>query len=603
MAGKGLFLILGVIVIAAIAGAAIFALGSKPHQTGGPTTSLPQTSASSQNNQQQGAANGGPVKIGSYESACNLRNITQATLTSPFSPNYTIYKLQNSNITQMINVLADGTRQVSNYSAAEGAGGLSTFLVPFCGNQSILLPEASLALLGKGSNTNGQWFKYTTFVNSSSGITSYMNIKETDENGQTVLVLEIRSFNVTSLGIEHLSILKSTGTVLDHGFLALGGGSARLNQSFSQLLTYVLAQRNASNSSNYSLGNLFFGGANLTYNYTYQFGSSNGSGAPTTSYTTTMLPSGPAQNSTVYVVDANNNTLMVVNRVGSGLKITGSIPLTVVPTGSVAISPDGRYVYVPDSLNIPGDPYNAIIDIVDTSTNRVIGNITDVSVNYGANLEGVAMGPNGKYLYAADFGNESVDVINLSVNKQVKIIHTPGVNPSSITISPNGATAYAFTGSNLVSVISLASDSQIGTIGIPGNASAEGVAVSPDSKTVYVTTGDGKVVIVNAATNAVSGTITLPTASQPYGIAITPNGNTAYIADGFLITVDLSTHQVYQYYNVSAGTNIVLTPDGRSAYADGSNFGSGQLSMIDVASNKLVASVPVYNAEGIAIKT
>ncbi len=224
----------------------------------------------------QSGSSQGPLSL---YAGCDLQNVTQATITSPFSSNYTIYKLQNSNITQSTDVYSNGSRKTTNYTGSEASEWLSLFS-PFCANQTLFTELAlddfnlsSMTSHGK-SNADGVWFQYTpalaVFSNGSAGITYYMNVKQTTANGQPALSIEERAYNASGLSIQHADILKG-GLISDYGSLVFPGDSPRLNQSFSSLLASAVSRYDQSQTTNYSIGNVFFGGANLTYNYSYTF--------------------------------------------------------------------------------------------------------------------------------------------------------------------------------------------------------------------------------------------------------------------------------------------------------------------------------------------
>jgi YVTN family beta-propeller protein len=105
---------------------------------------------------------------------------------------------------------------------------------------------------------------------------------------------------------------------------------------------------------------------------------------------------------------------------------------------------------------------------------------------------GVAVTPDGKHVYVANGSNVSViettgntAVIDTASNMVVATV-TVGFNPIAVAITPDGKRAYVANSSSpgTVSVIDTASNIVVATVTV-GNV-AQGVAVTPDGKHVYV---------------------------------------------------------------------------------------------------------------------
>lgn len=93
------------------------------------------------------------------------------------------------------------------------------------------------------------------------------------------------------------------------------------------------------------------------------------------------------------------------------------------------------------------------------------------------------------------------------------------------------------------------------------------------------------------------------------GLAVSPDGKTAYISfslDDALLAVDLSTLTITDSIDVSAAGNMmlqsesaVLTPDGKKLYV--SNFGTGNVMVIDTENKRVIKVLPIKPAPGVAI--
>ena len=151
-------------------------------------------------------------------------------------------------------------------------------------------------------------------------------------------------------------------------------------------------------------------------------------------------------------------------------------------------------------------------------------------------------------------------------------------------------------------MIDTASNMVVATV--PVGTFPDGVAVTPDGKHAYVANDifPGTVSVIDTATNTVAATITVGNA--PHGVAVTPDGKHAYVASGFDGTVSvIATASNTVVATVRVGNQaigVTVTPDGKHAYITNLNlFGrgavssSGTVSVIDTASNTVVATVPV----------
>ncbi len=155
---------------------------------------------------------------------------------------------------------------------------------------------------------------------------------------------------------------------------------------------------------------------------------------------------------------------------------------------------------------------------------------------------GVAVTPDGKYAYVANFGSGNVSVIDTATNTLDPKNSTINVGnePWGVAItpygSPNGANAYVTNyGSNTASVINTSTNSIKATI--YGLNSPYGVAVTPDRSTVYVTNHGSSyfpgntVSVINTSTNSIIAMV--PVGNSPMGVAVTLDGTKAYVVNDY----------------------------------------------------------------------
>jgi len=185
----------------------------------------------------------------------------------------------------------------------------------------------------------------------------------------------------------------------------------------------------------------------------------------------------------------------------------------------------------------------------------------------------IAITPDGGTAYAVFGGN--VVPIDLATDTPRAPIALPTADTSpghDIAISPDGSRAYVavsnVSGSadaNAVVPVDLAAGRPLTPIPFPAGAYA--IVVSPDGATAYVTDSSG-VVPLDLATGKPGAQIPIPGGAE--AIAIAPDGNTAYVTTStgsVVVPINLATRTAQTPVQVGAGAEaIAITPDGRTAY-------------------------------------
>jgi len=191
--------------------------------------------------------------------------------------------------------------------------------------------------------------------------------------------------------------------------------------------------------------------------------------------------------------------------------------------------------------------------------------------------------------------------------------------------NPAKATTFGYVinvNDNTVSVIDTVSNTVVATIPVGGFP--DGVATTPDGTHAYVTNAfDSTVSVIDTASNTVVATI--PVRQEPNGVAVTSDGTHAYVTnklDDSVSVIDTSSNTVVatvpgfvlptgvaatggetgpyerddrRHQSLAYVTNYVAT-------IDGSNLPASAVSVIDSASNTLVATIPVGQfPNGVAI--
>jgi YVTN family beta-propeller protein len=176
-----------------------------------------------------------------------------------------------------------------------------------------------------------------------------------------------------------------------------------------------------------------------------------------------------------------------------------------------------------------------------------------------------------------------------------------GEEPEGILLSPDGKTAYVTSEvANTVHVVDTASGEMKANI-VVGNRPRRFV-MTPDQKELWVTNEiSGEVTIIDPATNKVTHRIKFQPKGfreedvTPVGIAMSSDGKTVIVGLGganHIAFVDVASHAIQDYVLVGKRAwNVTFNRDNSLLYV--ANGLSDDLSVVDVASRKVVKSVPV----------
>ena len=202
----------------------------------------------------------------------------------------------------------------------------------------------------------------------------------------------------------------------------------------------------------------------------------------------------------------------------------------------------------------------------------------------GSYPQAVAVSPDGSRVYVANYGGDSVSVINTATNAVVATVSV-GRRPSGVAVSPDGSRVYVPIEDSKVKVINTATNAVVATVGV--GSYPEGVAVSPDGSRVYVANYyDDSVSVINTATNAVVATVGV--GSSPYGVAVSPDGSRVYVSNYYDDSVSV----------INTATNAVVATVGVGSYPYGVAVGAGGSPVY--VTNSEAASVSVLGASASA---
>jgi large repetitive protein len=110
------------------------------------------------------------------------------------------------------------------------------------------------------------------------------------------------------------------------------------------------------------------------------------------------------------------------------------------------------------------NPTSNKVFVIDTTTNTIVGS----PISTGVMPIGVAITPDGRYVYIANNGSNTVSVLDAVTDRVVNSVSVPA-GPIGVAVTPDGKYAFvtsavfgSFTG-NTVSVINTATNTLVGS--------------------------------------------------------------------------------------------------------------------------------------------
>jgi len=222
----------------------------------------------------------------------------------------------------------------------------------------------------------------------------------------------------------------------------------------------------------------------------------------------------------VYAADRTSQCLWLIST--SSNSLVGSVPCVEPGQGSIAVSLDGQYVYVPSYAGV-----------------RVINTTTRAEVKLipaGDYLGGVTVTRDGKHLCIAEGITDTLALYDVETDI-VSRVPVAGTLPLGVAVTPNGEEVYIACNGDwlyllnlVVDIISLADGSRIASHPMGGQPAY--IAMTPDGRYAYVTISDDNAVrVIDTLTHARCWDRGVAVGDFPWGIAITPDGSRACVAN------------------------------------------------------------------------
>ncbi len=247
-----------------------------------------------------------------------------------------------------------------------------------------------------------------------------------------------------------------------------------------------------------------------------------------------VLPAAGDAAGTLYVSNTEVSTVSAYSIAASGsLSTVGSPFNTAVPSG-VAVTPDGKYLYVADST------FSGGVSAFSIAANGALSAVPGSPFPAKQGSWGLAIDPDGKHLYVANGGAQDISAYSIESGGSLTAVpgspFAAGSKPDNLVITPNGQHLYvANQDSNNMSAFSIAADGALSAVsGSPYSAgeSPRAVSLTPDGKHLYVANLSPET--ITAFSIAADGTLA-PVAGSPFpapwdqqGVTVTPDGKHLY---------------------------------------------------------------------------
>jgi DNA-binding beta-propeller fold protein YncE len=240
-----------------------------------------------------------------------------------------------------------------------------------------------------------------------------------------------------------------------------------------------------------------------------------------------------------YVTDLNGSQVFQFG-LGAGGLLSALSPASLEtgksPIG-VAVSPDGKSVYVADFYIFGG------VSQYDVGAGGLLSQKTPKTVAAGTDPEWIAVSPDGKSVYATNHNSKNVSQYDVGPGgslsaKTPETVSAEGA-PAGVAVSPDGTSVYVDNQeSNTVSQYNVGAGGLLSPKTPPAvhsGANPAGIAVSPDGKSVYVTdTGGESISQYDVGAGGLLSPKTppaVPAGPSPDGIAVSPDGKSVYVTN------------------------------------------------------------------------
>jgi 6-phosphogluconolactonase len=228
-------------------------------------------------------------------------------------------------------------------------------------------------------------------------------------------------------------------------------------------------------------------------------------------------------------------------RVNSGTGGLSSVSGAPFSTGNsftaLTVSPNNRVLYAANGNGT----------VVVYSINATTGLLTSIDTeNVGTSPSGVAVSPNGQFLYVSNQGSNNVSAFRIDGTTGALTFEeneSAGTSPSGVAVLTTGSDSFLFVSnqtSNNVSAYRIdGTTGALTAVGAPvaAGTAPTGVVVSPNGLFLYVSnqgSNDVSAFTINGTTGALNsiGGSPFTAGTSPSGVTIEPSGQFLYVSNG-----------------------------------------------------------------------
>ena len=196
------------------------------------------------------------------------------------------------------------------------------------------------------------------------------------------------------------------------------------------------------------------------------------------------------------------------------------------------------------------------------------------------------------FAYVANLYSGTVSVFDTATNKIVATI--PVGDPHGIAVHPNGKLVYVLHYGGDISVINVATNKIVDII--PVDTDGLAIAIHPAGTFLYIVSALNSILVVNIATKETVATLYLDTGPMA-AIVVHPNGTRVYAVNSYssaVSVINTATNKIVATIPIGFGVgggpeDIVINPSGTRVYTAGGNSG---VSIINTATNTVIGGLP-----------
>jgi YVTN family beta-propeller protein len=264
-----------------------------------------------------------------------------------------------------------------------------------------------------------------------------------------------------------------------------------------------------------------------------------------------------------------------------GMVAAAQQPYQVVDHWAVGGAGGWDYLFADTSAHLLYLSHGPRVDVVDTTTGKVVGAITGLQRTHG-----IVVDDAGKFGYVSDSGTNAVVVFDRSTFKVVKTV-AAGTGTDGMVFDPATKTVWAFNGrSKNVTVIDTATNEVVATIDVPGKPEfpvADGLGSVYDN-----IESENEIVRFDARAKKITATWKLTDCESPSGLAIDKEHRKLFaVCDGKkMAVVDADSGKQLASPGIGDGPDAAgFSAKYQLAF---SSNGAGMLSVIDTKTYKTV---------------